>query len=593
MKEIKINKEETDPKWRLSEFQYNKEIGIYLPPKKGIYTINYSDGIKIENYILKSIINAKDISDDSDELMRMVKDWPTYYHLGIGRSNILKSLDISYDANVLELGSGCGAITRYLGENFKSVDSIEGSLLRARIARERCRNLKNVRIFCSNFRYIRFDPDYDIVTLIGVLEYAPIYFRNQQNSKEACLSLLKLAKTALKPDGILIIAIENKIGLKYWSGCPEDHTGKIFDSIYGYPAGRGPITFSKKEIDTLLKTAGFFNISFYYCFPDYKFASTIISDIGDEKDFYLHNWIEVPFTSYNISRIYTFHEGLVIKTLSEAGLLREFANSFLIVASQGVSSIIRQPDWVVKRFSMKRRKEFRSITTLKIKPTLYIEKKRLAGSNIEYSIAKDKIKIKHRVADSSWYKGDLIIFDIYKGLFENNFKNKILEVLKIYYQELMNKYYVGVKDEEEYPLLRGDSFDFIFRNIIKEKKKLIFIDNEWCVDGYIPVDYVMYRAITIDIIGSQNYWIRKRIKNVDKFTIELIKFFFPKYENKRHIKNKMMEDFFQDLISGGLNPIFSKKIQFLKKNKIIWILVKNIWNRLPENIKNKVRKWIK
>ena len=593
MEEMKINKEETDQKWRLSEFQYNKEIGIYVPPKKGIYTINYSDGIKVENYILKSIINAKDISDDSDELMRMVKDWPTYYHLGIGRSNILKSLDISHDANVLELGSGCGAITRYLGENFKSVDGIEGSPLRARIARERCRNLENVRIFCSNFRYIKFDPTYDIVTLIGVLEYAPIYFRSRQNAKEACLSLLKLAKTALKPDGILIIAIENKIGLKYWSGCPEDHTGKIFDGIYGYPADQGPITFSKKEIETLLKTAGFLNISFYYCFPDYKFASTIISDIGDEKDFYLHNWIEVPFPSYNISRIYTFHEGLVIKTLSEAGLLREFANSFLIVASQSISSIIRQPDWVVKRFSMKRRKEFRSITTLKIKPTLYIEKKRLAGSNTEYSIANDKIKIKHRVADSSWYRGDLIIFDIYKGLFENNFKNKILELLKIYYQELMNKYYAGVKDEEGYPLLRGDSFDFIFRNIIKGKKKLIFIDNEWCVDGYIPVDYVMYRAITIDIIGSQDYWIRKRIKNVDKFTIELIKFFFSKYENRRHIKNKMMEDFFQNLISGGLNPIFSRKIQFLKKNKTIWILVKNIWNRLPENIKNKIRKWIK
>ena len=160
------------------------------------------------SYILRTIKNAKDINDDSDELMRGAKDWPSYYHMGIGRSNILKSLDISHDANVLEFGSGCGAITRYLGENFKSVDGVEGSLLRAQIARERCRDLKNVRMFCTNFKYTKFDPTYDIVTLIGVLEYAPIYFADQHNAKEACLSLLKLSKTALKSDGVLIIVIE-------------------------------------------------------------------------------------------------------------------------------------------------------------------------------------------------------------------------------------------------------------------------------------------------------------------------------------------------------------------------------------------------
>jgi len=595
MEEMKFNEKKTDQKWRLSEFQYDKETGIYVVPAKAIHTIDYSDGIKVENYILKSIRNAKNISDDSDELMRMAKDWPSYYHLGVGRSNILKSLDISHDVNVLELGSGCGPITRYLGENFKSVDGVEGSPLRAQIAHERCRDLGNVRIFCSNFKHIQFDPTYDIVTLIGVLEYAPIYFadQHQQNAKESCLSLLKLAKTALKPDGVLIIAIENKIGLKYWSGCPDDHTGKFFDGIHGYPADRGPITFSKKEIEALLKTAGFFNISFYYCFPDYKFASTIISDIGDEKDFYLHNWIEVPFTSYNIPRIYTFHEGLVIKTLSESGFLREFANSFLIVAGQSTARIIRQPDWIAKKFSTKRRKELRCVTTLKIKPKPYVEKKRLVGSNAEYSVANNTTKMKHRVGDSSWYEGDLVTFEVFKALFESDFKKKILDLLKMYYQELISQYYTGIDDEEGYPVLQGTSFDFIFRNIIRRGRKLLYIDNEWWIEN-IPADYMMYRCITVDIIGLQRPWLTKKIRNVNKFTIELIKHFFPKYGNVRHNKNKRLEECVQNLVSGGLSPIIlSRKFQFLRNNnKIIWPLIKKIWDRLPENTKLKIRKWI-
>lgn len=589
MEEMKINKEETNRKWHLSEFQYDKETGIYVLPEKAIHTISYSDGIKIENYILVAIKTTEDISDGSDELMRVAKDWPSYYHLGIGRSNILKSIDLSANAKVLELGSGCGAITRYLGENFESVDGIEGSPLRAEIARGRCRDLKNVKIFCSNFKYIKCDPTYDIVTLVGVLEYAPIYFSGQHDAKDACLTLLKLAKTALKKDGILIIAIENKIGIKYWSGCPDDHTGRIFDGIHGYPEKRSPITFSKKEMETLLKAVGFSNISFYYCFPDYKFASTIISDIGDGKNFYLHNWVEIPFTSYNISRTYTFHEGLAIKTLSESGLLQEFANSFLIVASQSDSHIICQPDWVAKRFSVKRLKGFRCATTLKIKPKVYVEKKRLLGSNEDYIATDNTIKIKHKATDSSWHEGDLMIFNVFGASSENDFKKKILCLLKMYYQELINRFYVGIDDEEGYPLLRGDSIDFIFRNIIKKKEKFFYVDNEWCVERHIPADYVVCRAVTIDIIGSQSHWIRKKIRNVDKFTIGLIKSFFPNYGKRRHNKNKMLEKTFQNLVIGNLGQInFVSKNHFLN-NKIIWNIIKKIWSKLPENIKFKIK----
>jgi hypothetical protein len=589
---MKNNREKPNQEKFLSEFQYDRASGIYVFPGKELHTIDYSDGIKTENFILKTIKNSKNISDDSSELMLQVKDWPSFYHMGIGRSNILKALALPFNAKVLELGSGCGAVSRYLGENFKFVDSVEGSSLRAKITRERCRDLKNVKIFCSNFRHIKFDIDYDVITLIGVSEYAPVYFADKQNAKESFLTLLKIAKNALKESGSLIIAIENKIGIKYWSGCPEDHTGKIFDGIHGYPFDRGPITFSKKEIEALLEEGGFSYNSFYYCFPDYKFASTIISDVGDEKKFYLHNWIELPFTSYDATRIYTFHEGLALKTLTESKLLREFANSFLIVARKNDSLASRKPYWIAKKFSMRRHKEFRCVTELKIKPEISIKKRRLEGTDREYSIFNDTIKIKHKVNDSVWCEGDLVVFEIFRAMYKTNFKNKILELLQTYYQELIRQYHTGVYDEKGYPVLKGTLIDFTFRNIVRKEEEFLCLDNEWWIEN-ISADYMMYRCIKIDIIELQKPWVMKKIGNADKFIIELIKHFFPKYGTARHNRNKKLEEVIQNLVSGGLfSSRLSRKFRFLN-NQIIWNIVKVVWNKLPKKMKGKIKEFIK
>ena len=580
----------------LSEF-YEKD-GIYLPPEQEKSDFSYSDGVEAENYMLATIQNAVDISDGSLELMSAVKDWPSYYHLSTGRSNIFRTLDLPNDAKVLELGAGCGAITRYLGENFKAVDSVEGGVKRAKIARERCRDLCNVKIFCSNFDNIRFEPTYDIVTLIGVLEYAPKFYLSNKSisSNEACLALLEHAKKALKPDGILIVAIENKVGIKYWSGCPEDHTGKIYDSIHGYPEDNTAVTYSKRELDTLLKNAGFSKVSFYYCFPDYKFAFNVLSDL-EEENFYLHNWVTVPFTSNNTLRSYTFHDGLAVKTLSEAGLLREFANSFLVIASPSSKSrIFPQPDWIAKRFSIRRPREFQCVTTLKIKPEPLIEKRKIWGNKKSVIIESGDIKIKHSIMDSPWIKGDLLIFDVYKYALEPDFKRKILIFLEEYYKKLLKIYDTGKKDIEGYPLLRSEAIDFLPRNIMKENSKWRIIDIEWYMNEYIPVDLVLYRCILTDIISSQKPWVSKRIKNFDKFTIKLIKHFFPNYGNSRHSGNKMLEDTFRKfVVKDAPDQIFlgpSKTIKLLKNNELLLRLSRFVWNMLPQKVKMEVKSFL-
>ena len=590
---MKSNKENTSQqKYCLSEFQFLKDKGIYISQSQAAHTIDYSDGINAENYILKVIKDAKDISDDSDELMRAVKDWPSLYHLGIGRSNILKALKLPTDARVLELGSGCGALTKYLGENFKNVDGIEGSLKRSIIASARCRDLESVKIFCSDFNYVKFKPEYDIITLIGVLEYAPIYFQEANTAFESCLKLLKLAKSALKRNGILVIAIENKLGVKYFSGHPEEHKGEVFYGIHGYPNIHGPVTYSKRELEVLLKTAGFSNNYFYFCFPDYKFTSTIISSTESSQNFYLHNWVKTPFSSYNTPMNYSFHEGLAIKTLSQSGLLREFANSFLVIATHNDTNVIIQPDWIAKRFSTNRRKDFRCVTKLMKEPKIHIEKQRINDCYKNDIVSNHNLKVLHKVSYSPWYEGDLMVFDVCRALYKTDFKTRFLELLSIYYQELIRRFNTGNYDNEGYPLLKGDAIDFIFRNIIKIENKLIYIDNEWEIKSPIPADYIMYRNIVTDIIQVQKPWIVKRVRNVDKFIIGLMKHFFRNYGVSRHNRNKLLERSFQNLVTGDLFPTLSTdNIQIIKKMSI-WKLISKMWNALPEYMKVKIKRII-
>ncbi len=43
---------------------------------------------------------------------------------------------------------------------------------------------------------------------------------------------IEKAASFLKPDGVLIGAIENRIGFKYWNGAPEDHIRHDYETLF-------------------------------------------------------------------------------------------------------------------------------------------------------------------------------------------------------------------------------------------------------------------------------------------------------------------------------------------------------------------------
>ena len=281
----------------------------------------YSDG-DIEDLILQELQengNVMDILLNHDE-------WPFLYHLSPIRENILEWYNFDPEGTVLEIGSGCGAISGLLCEKCKRVVGIDLSQKRSLINATKNRKFDNLEIMVGNFEDIKLDEKFDYVTLIGVLEYS-IYYINDEKPFE---TMLERAKSYLKPDGKLIIAIENKYGMKYWAGATEDHTGGMFDGIQNYKGVDRVRTFSRGKLESMMINAGFNQNDFYYPIPDYKMPSVIYSDEYLPSEGNIRNVIN----NYDRDRYLFFDEELAFDSVCEDDLFKEFANSFLVISSQ-------------------------------------------------------------------------------------------------------------------------------------------------------------------------------------------------------------------------------------------------------------------
>ena len=330
--------------------------------------IDYTDGSSTEEKVYAQVKAAEDRSVYSDELDQAWEDWALEYHLGSKRSNIYRGLNLDHVGDVLEVGCGCGAITRFLGEQGFQVDAIEGTLRRAEIARLRTADLEKVQIVSSNYHELELSGNsYDLVVFTGVLEYSGAY-AEQGVSPEAQLELtLRHARAALKPGGQILIAIENRTGFKYLAGASEDHLNVPNIGLLDYPEPlsgeitRGIRTWSKRQWHEMLQAFGFANYEFCYPFPDYKVPDAIISD-----HFLMMNKHPEQVLGGIASRDYfatwqpRLGESLFWRTAAQTGSLDEFSNSFLIVLGDSMEGVRQTIDFDFVRFaSMMRKPKYR------------------------------------------------------------------------------------------------------------------------------------------------------------------------------------------------------------------------------------------
>lgn len=326
--------------------------GVYQAGTKE-RAFNYSDGESSEKQLYQILSTSSDLSSSSTELEQQIVDWPTEYHLSSSRSNLLRPLNFSGVTRILELGCGCGSISRFLGEqDGVEVDAIEGSPTRAGLAALRCRDLPNVSISTANFNDVKFPENhYDLVLFIGVTEYAG-RFSNRETDQEALADLLKLGHRAAKKDGATIVAIENRLGLKYLLGANEDHYAQRFIGLDNYPESTGIRTYSRGE--WLNQTAAFKVTHFLYPFPDYKIPNVVVNHTALKSN----SSKIVDALKYAKSRDYMSpfnlgdDENQAWNGLLQSDNFADHANSFLLVLSDAEKTVERLCDFSVATYEL-------------------------------------------------------------------------------------------------------------------------------------------------------------------------------------------------------------------------------------------------
>jgi 2-polyprenyl-3-methyl-5-hydroxy-6-metoxy-1,4-benzoquinol methylase len=312
--------------------------GVWISP---VYEgITYSDGDEVETRIGSIIENASDVSVFSTELREFCVDWPSLYHLSSTRANVLRPFEPILNGDVLEIGAGCGAISRYLGERGLNVLALEGSPRRAAIARSRTRDLERVTVLAEKFDQFQCAHQFDVITLIGVLEYASLFTAGDNPH----LAMLDRVRSLLKPDGKLIVAIENQLGLKYFAGAPEDHHSLPMYGVEGRYRGNEAETFGHQVLLGLLAGAGLPHCETLAPFPDYKMPISVITEEGasaSDFDAAALAWQSVR-KDPQLPDTTSFSLELAWPVITRNALTIELANSFLVVASRSPGESIPQ-----------------------------------------------------------------------------------------------------------------------------------------------------------------------------------------------------------------------------------------------------------
>ena len=290
----------------------------------------YCDGT-VEDEILDIVKTCP--PEDYQKKIEEKHSWPVFYHLSPQRQNIVSWLPMDKNTKGLEVGSGMGAITGVLAEKAGSVTCVDLSKKRSLINAYRNREHDNVTIYVGNFNDIEpvLPCDYDYVLLIGVFEYGQSYIPTQTPFED----FLKINQKHVKKDGNLVIAIENKMGMKYWAGCVEDHLSQFFAGIEDYPDGGVVRTFTRGGFEKLFAKCGISDYHFYYPYPDYKFADTIYSDrrlpkVGE---------LSKNLRNFDADRMLLFDEKNVFDMVIREGIFPMYSNSYLIMTGPAPQTI--------------------------------------------------------------------------------------------------------------------------------------------------------------------------------------------------------------------------------------------------------------
>lgn len=290
------------------------------------------------------------------------------YAESYSRSDFIHFLPVADDATILDLGSGYGNITIPLAKKFKKIiaadtsfELLEFSSLHAKEAG--VSNIEYVNIAPLEYLNLPFkSKSFDAVILNGVLEWVGSG-KTEEDPGFYQQALLSMLADLLKDDGVLYIAIENRLfpgwlrrdphsKLKWTSILPRS-IANWYAYRHGLKNGYRTYIYSQWGYKKLLKKAGFTNFKFYYPYTSYRAPDFIYGNDKPAK--------KKLFQNKYVRKIFTRRWSIFLSLLRLIRLEDVFLSSFMIMARKGEGTFT--PNFIFnKNFSDKQKLFLMKIT---------------------------------------------------------------------------------------------------------------------------------------------------------------------------------------------------------------------------------------
>lgn len=447
--------------------------------------------------------------------------WPVLYHLSHLRGNLTEWLPVMAGDRVLEFGADTGQLTGGFLKKAEKVVCLEESMSRSRILARRYQDAGNLTVYAgdpwANLEQIASErpeeASYDWIIAVGLLQQAGKYFPGDRPELEA----LGRLKRCLGPGGHMVLAADNRFGLKYWAGAMEPHTGRYFDSLQG----RGT-TYSRREIEQILQEAGYTELSFYYPYPERWFPTAIYSDARLPRSGELNRNLR----NFEGERLLLFDEEKVYDQLIWDGRFPDFANTYLCIAGPRP-----EEETVFVKYSNDRSKRFALRTDMVKGPKGYEIRK----VPVSEEAAAHVLAMKHweEVLDTLYGKngirvnrceqrGEAVCFEFlegetieekldglrrkkdYAGIVSEigKFRTLLLDTLKPELKVFRkSERFVEMFGNPEFPKAyegtETNNLDWIFGNVMETADGLWIIDYEWTFPVQVPAEYLVWRALSL------------------------------------------------------------------------------------------------
>lgn len=456
---------------------------------------NSGDGQDLENQLLDFFRETNDLSAVTEELHPNGHSWPMRYYLSVQRVNLLRPF-VEYfpHKDILEIGSDGGILTRYLAECKANVVALENNFKHAEITAERCRDLENVTVINDHFAQFECTEKFDVIIVAGGID--PV-------GDHTADDLLIKINSLLKKDGMLLLALDNKLGLKYWAGIPEQSSGIAYAGIENRHAPGRAFSYGKMEIQTLLQNAGFTNNEFYFPFPDHKFPSIILKEKALEApgfniadlllsnlDYVQNNWYAPGFS---LER--------AIRQVIKNGLTAHLANSFLIIA-QKKQQVLTNDSILAWSYSAQRKRAYRkeNIFRWEVNQQIMVEKKQMYPQ----AVAEPHAHVQQYINNEPYIDGNIYFQEFIDIISTPGWSvSKLVDWAFPYYKLLLS---LSQKQGNEW-YLYGKYVDLTpFNILVNNQGHLHIFDQEWRVNGMVPLSFVLFRGLYYCLAKPLSYY---------------------------------------------------------------------------------------